>query len=224
MSEITQNLIFIFIAGIIVAGIFFFTGRAKKQKEAAFVKMAAEQGWLYQPLSDRLTRGFRLQAPNWSFETLAKFADREAGPGSVNVSYQTRWWTGEKSLPGRLAFIGPRTSAGNMNIPGAAMLMQMALPMMLGDQSSLAAGLTEVQAGSDALRQRYMLMAHDPADMSTLLSSTLERALLNWPTGSLPIIKQSPNGLSVEFHNYQTNKPADVQAIINLGKILLTRE
>ncbi|NTV36983.1 MAG: hypothetical protein HGA53_08520 [Anaerolineaceae bacterium] len=223
MSEITQNLIFILVAGIIVAGIFFFTGRAKKQKEAAFAKMAAEQGWMYQSLNDRLTRGFRLQASNWTFETLAKFADREAGPGSVNVSYQTRWWTGEKSLPGRLAFIGPRTSAGNMNIPGAAMLMQMALPMMLGDQSSLAAGLSEVQTGSDALRQRYMIMAHDPADMSNLLSDALERALLGWPAGSLPVIKQSPNGLLIEINNFEAKKPSDVQAVINLGKILQIR-
>jgi len=220
MSEITQNLIFILIAGIIVAGIFFFTGRSKKQKEAAIVKLAAEQGWMYQPLNDRLTRGFRLQAPNWTFETLASFADREAGPGSVNVSYQTRWWSGESALPGRLVFIGPRSTTAN--VPGAAMLMQMALPMMLGDQAPLAAGLVEVQAGSDALRQRFMLMAHDPEDLTSLLSSALERAMLSWPAGSLPIIKQSPNGLLIELHNYQANKPVDVQAIINLGKILLT--
>lgn len=180
--------------------------------------MAAEHGWLYEPIHERLTWGFRLKTSDWTFEALSRSSGKETSPGSTDISMSTTW---QAPRTGRTVLIGALQSNVNLGNMGA-ILTQQVLHLALGSQAD---GLTEIQPilginSQAALRQKYMLWAQEVSDCEKLLSPTVESALLNWK-GKEPLVKLTSSGLSIQIQGEHVKKPEKIIAIIQLGEALL---
>jgi hypothetical protein len=95
------------------------------------------------------------------------------------------------------------------------MLTRQSLQAALGADAD---GLGEVQAGSNAFRQKYMLWARSQAEIR--LDPALESALLRWKD-PLPLIQRTSQGVSVELRGIRLTKPADFLALVQLGELFL---
>ncbi len=216
MDDITLNLIVLAIFLLLGGGIFLLVRRQQAQKEQKIIRLAAERGWEYETLSEPLARGTSLKSPRWTFEAVSRSSGRQvdSASGSSNVSMLTTW---HANAPGSTLLIGPRTSRADLGSLGAALSRQV-LQLALGADAD---GLKEVQAGSSAFRERYMIWAQDPVQAETLLTNAaVESALLAW-RGKAPLIKRTSEGLTIELNGVHLKKTDEILTLVNLGELLL---
>ena len=211
MDDITLNLIVLAAAAFIAGAIFFFVRRSQLQKAQEIKQMAAERGWRYETLREPLAWGLRLTAPRWTLEAISRSSGKEAGPGSSDVSMQTTWFA---DSPGSPLLIGERQTQASLGEFGDLLVRQV-LQLALGAE---AEGLVEIQVGSPAFRQKYMLWAQNPDDVR--IPSALESVLLNWK-GQKPLIKRTSQGLMIELRGVHLRNPAELSALVQLGELLL---
>jgi hypothetical protein len=97
------------------------------------------------------------------------------------------------------------------------MLTRQVLQLALGANADR---LTEIHAGSETFRQKFMIWAQDPAEAEEILNPILEAALLNWK-GEKPLIKRTSGGLSIELRGVRLQKADDLRGLIRLGEMFL---
>ena len=211
MDDITLNLITL--AGFaLLGGLIFWLVRRKQAAEAQAVQnLAAEKGWKIETLREPLLWGERLISPRWSLEAISRSSGRESGPGSSDIAMQTIWHADQA---GSTLLIGERSSQANLGSFGE-MLQQQVLQQTLGAE---AEGVAETQLGSQTLRQKYMIWA--TPDSEIRISPRLETILLEWK-GVKPLIKRSPEGLTIELRGAHLKTASDLLRLIDLGETLL---
>jgi len=211
MDDITLNLLVIAVLAITGGLVFLIVRRKQAHTEQELRQLAAESGWKVESIREPLAWGLKITSPRWTLEALSRSSGRESGPGSSDVAMLTTW---HAPAPGSTLLIGPRASTANLGGMGE-MLTRQVLQLALGAD---ATGLTEIQAGSAAFQQKYMLWAQNPANAR--LSPNLETTLFNWK-GSQPLIKRTSEGLTIELRGVRLAKPAEIRALVALGEILL---
>lgn len=97
------------------------------------------------------------------------------------------------------------------------LLQRQILQLALG---AAAGGVREVHTGSAAFQQKYMRWAQNPGEIR--LSPALETALLNWKSVP-PLVKRTSEGLTIELRGARLSKPADLQALVQLGELFLRK-
>ncbi len=117
---------------------------------------------------------------------------------------------------GSTILIGERTSQANLGGIGD-MLTRQVLQLALGRDAD---GLTEIQAGSEAFRQKYMLWAQDRTEAERLLTPRLESVLLGWK-GKKPLIKRTSSSLTIELRGVRLQKAEAIFALVHLGGLFL---
>jgi len=211
MDDLTLNLI-VLSATFTAAGlIFFFVRRSQASNEKAIRQMALEKGWTVETLREPLAWGLRLTTRRWTLEALSRSSGKESGPGSSDISMQTTW---RADAPGLTLLIGERNSHADLGIFGD-MAMRQILQTALGKDAD---GLKEIQAGSEAFRQKFMLWAQNPDAFRP--TSAFESALLNWK-GPKPLIKRTSEGLTIELRGVHLKKIGEIGALVQLGEMLL---
>jgi hypothetical protein len=211
MDDITLNLIVLAVFALIGGLIFFLVRRKQAENGQKIIQMAAEHGWTYESIREPLTWGLRLKSPRWTLEAISRSSGKEAAPGSSDVAMSTTW---QADAPGSTLLIGERTSQASLGGFGDLIVRQV-LQLALGAD---AAGLAEVQAGSEAFRKAYMLWAQNPTEIP--LTSSIESALLAWK-GVKPLIKRTSEGLTIELRGVRLQKADEIYVIIQLGETLL---
>jgi hypothetical protein len=213
MDDITLNLIVLAVFALIGGSIFLLVRRRQAENEQNIIQVAAERGWKYESLREPLAWGLRLSSPRWTLEALSRSSGQEVASGSSDVAMSTTW---QAHAPGSTLLIGERTSQANLGGFGDMMVRQV-LQLALGAD---AADLTEIQAGSETFRKKYMLWAQDPVEAEKLLTPALESALLAWK-GEKPLIKRTSEGLTIELRGARLQKTDEILALVQLGELLL---
>jgi hypothetical protein len=213
MDDITLNLIVLAVFALIGGSIFLLVRRRQAENEQNIIQVAAERGWKYESLREPLAWGLRLSSPRWTLEALSRSSGQEVASGSSDVAMSTTW---QAHAPGSTLLIGERTSQANLGGFGDLMVRQV-LQLALGAD---AADLTEIQAGSETFRKKYMLWAQDPVEAEKLLTPALESALLAWK-GEKPLIKRTSEGLTIELRGARLQKTDEILALVQLGELLL---
>jgi hypothetical protein len=213
MDDITLNLIVLAVLALICGSIFLLVRRRQAENEQNIIQVAAERGWKYESLREPLAWGLRLSSPRWTLEALSRSSGQEVASGSSDVAMSTTW---QAHAPGSTLLIGERTSQANLGGFGDMMVRQV-LQLALGAD---AADLTEIQAGSETFRKKYMLWAQDPVEAEKLLTPALESALLAWK-GEKPLIKRTSEGLTIELRGARLQKTDEILALVQLGELLL---
>jgi len=213
MDDVTLNLITLVCFALLGAGIFLLVRRSQAENERRIAQMAAENGWTLEPIRAPLVWGLRLKSAGWTLEALSRSSGAASAPGSSNVEMSSTW---QADAPGSTLLIGPRGSRVDTGVMGD-MLTRQVLRMALGMDAD---GLTEVQAGSAALRQEYMLWAQQPAELEGLLTPAVESALLAWK-GAPVLVKRTSGGLVIELRGVRLQKAAELRSIIQLGELIL---
>jgi hypothetical protein len=213
MDDITLNLVALAFLAVLGGGIFLLVRRSQAVNEQKIRQMAAENGWKYISIREPLAWGLRLTCAQWTFEALSRSTGQETAPGSSDVVMTSCW---QADVPGRALLIGPRTSNANLGSLGEVLVRQV-LQQYLGAE---AGGLNEVQTGSPSLREKYMVWAHDPAEMDRLLSQILEKDLLAWK-GQPFLIKRLSGKLSIELRGVRLQKADEIRSLIHLGELFL---
>ncbi len=211
MDDITLNLLVIAVLAILGGLVFLLVRRKQAKNEQELRQLAAERGWQYESVREPLAWGLKLTSPRWTLEALSRSSGRESGPGSSDVAMLTTW---HAPAPGSTFLLGPRTSTANLGGMGE-MLQQQVLQLALGADAN---GLSEIQAGSAAFQQKYMLWAQHPETVR--LSPALESALLAWK-GVQPVIKRTSAGLTIELRGVRLANPAELRALVELGEQIL---
>ncbi len=212
MDDITLNLIVIAVFALIGGLIFFLVRRKQTENEQKIVQMAAEHGWTYESIREPLAWGLRLKSPHWILESISRSSGKETGPGSSDVTMSTTW---HADAAGSTLLIGERKSQSNLGGFGEILTRQV-LQLALGAD---AAGLTEIQAGSETFRENYMLWAQETAETGQLLTPAIESSLLAWK-GEKPLIKRTSAGLTIELRGVRLQKADEINTIIQLGEAL----
>jgi len=127
------------------------------------------------------------------------------------VAMQTTW---SADAPGSTLLIGERLSEANWGGLGD-MLVDKIMQAALGAD---AEGLAEVQAGSEAFQQKYLVWAQKPDEVQ--LPSALQAILLNWK-GQKPLIKRTSKGLTIELRGVHLSNPAEISALVQLGEMFI---
>lgn len=210
MDDLTLNLIMITLFALVGGGIWVLVRTNQAQNAQQIARMAAQHGWTVTPIREPLAWGLRLSSARWTLEAISRSSGKETAPGSTDTSMHTVW---QSNAPGSLVLIGPRTSQVNLGALGEALTRQV-LQMALGAEAN---GLNEVQLGSEAFQQKYILLAQNAAEAKTWLNAELEAALLNWQGAPL-LIKRTSTGLSLELRGVRLQKPADLLALAALGE------
>ncbi len=211
MDDFTLNLIVLAGAVLLAGLIFFLVRRSQARKEQEVMRMALEKGWKYEALREPLAWGLRLTATRWTLEAISRSSGKEAGPGSSDVSMQTTWYA---AVPGSTLLIGERQSQVDLGGFGELLTRQV-LERALGAD---AEGLNEIEVGSKAFHQKFMVWAQNPNDVR--LSSAFQSILLNWK-GHKPLIKRTSKGITVELRGVHLRAPAEINALVQLGELLL---
>lgn len=214
MDEITMNLVVLAATLALIAAVFWWTRRRQANQESALRRLAAERGWQYQTVRGPLHWGFRMTAPRWTLEALSHSADREAGPGSINIAQTTRWQAQCAGVP---VLIGPRLTAAGA---GGEIGQWLAGQIVAREMGSEAAGLKEIEGLNGVVYQRYSLWARSPADLEPLLIPQVVSILLNW-SGKEPVIRRVAGTLQIEIQGERYTQVEKLNTIVQLGEALL---
>ena len=213
MDDITLNLIALAFFVLLGSAVFLLVRRGQAKKEQQILQMASENGWTVKTIREPLVWGLRLTSASWTLQALSRSSGTDSATGSPNVEMSTIW---RAPVPGSTLLIGPRSSQANLGGMGE-MLTRKVLELALG---AGAEGLKEVQAGSESLRQKYMLWAQEPVELESLLTPAVENALLTWKSEPL-IIKRTADDLSIELRGVRLQKADELRAMLQLGELLL---
>ena len=161
MDNISLNLIVLAVLAAIGGSLFMLVRQKKAENEQKIVRLAGEQGWRYESIREPLAWGIRLASAQWTLEAISRSSGQETGAGSSDIGMSTIW---HADAHGSTILIGERTSQANLGGIGD-MLTRQVLQLALGRDAD---GLTEIQAGSEAFRQKYMLWAQDRTEAERL--------------------------------------------------------
>jgi hypothetical protein len=211
MDDITLNLIALAFFVLLGGTVFLLVRRRKAKTEQQILQMAAENGCTVETIREPLTWGLRLASANWTLQALSRSNGTDSASGASNVEMSTIW---RAPVPGSTLLIGPRSSQANLGGMGE-MLTRKVLELALG---AGAEGLKEVQAGSESLRQKYMLWAQEPVELENLLTPAFENALLTWKSEPV-FIKRTAGELSIELRGVRLQKADELRAMLQLGEL-----
>ena len=221
MNDLTSGLLVVAGTGLIVGLIFFLVARHNRKREAALRNLASLNGWAFEPISERLTKGIRLRKGEWMIESITTTTSAPSSDsGSSNVSSLTRWFSDAARMPDGIVLIGlrqPEIGLGNIS----TFLVQAALGMVIGDEAKNAEGIQPVELGSLDLMNRFMVWTNREEAAKKLLDQSVENALINLPKTLQPVVKYSPSGLEVKFVGVRLYKEEDLYALVKLGAALL---
>lgn len=220
MGEYLVSIIVIVLTAVVIGVIFFLVNRQKKQRDALIQQLAARQGWTYQKVNSTRQDGFMLRGDGWFFESLATSSGVSSQSGSSDVSYSNRWVSDRRTSPAGMVLIGPKLPSVNLGGLGNFMLQQ-ALKVMLGDEAGEAAGLTEVEVGRSALRERFSVWAASTSAAEDVLTFEVENALLIWKLKEKPVIRVSTRGTEIKLKDGRIQDPGDITEVIRLGEAFL---
>ena len=224
MDDMMLNLVVLAVTGAFIAALFLFLASRKRRKQVHFEQFAAEHGWRVQRLDAPLVAGYLLTNQSgqiaWSLETKAVASSRESGPGSSEVSHQTRWWCADLPEQSRNVVVGPRLGGTSLKTLGGfgGSLLNMGLRAMLGDDAAWVSELAPVDIADKTLSERALCLANDPEDARRLLSPEATRALLALSAKIKPVIQLHAGVLEIRLNGVQLDDdPNDLAALIGLG-------
>ncbi len=212
MNEILLHVSVIAAVGLCVALIFWLVRRRQAARLREVQALADRRGWRLEPFREPLAWGLRLHGPGWTLEASSRSHGLEHAPGSVDVAMCTRW---RASIGGSRLLIGARRPGVDPAALGGG-LGAGVLELLVGPE---VAGLRAVEAGSAALRQRFLLWAESTADLEELLAPELQAALLAW-SGPSPLIRRDREGLEIELAGAHLSDASALDALASLGEAL----
>ncbi|MHB8135479.1 MAG: hypothetical protein ACYDH1_14810 [Anaerolineaceae bacterium] len=211
MQDLFTSFFVILITILMITAIFAFIKLNQDKKEKLIRNLVDSRGWKYQKIHQGSANGYSLQFHNWSLEVIT------SSEGIPNANGHSLWWAANTHPEKGILLIGPKPAKNNLgNVNG--LLMQKAATLFLGE---MAEGLKEVSIGSNIFDQKYMLLSNSDSTAKELITTTLERELIEWPVKLLPIIKVLPERISIEIPGYHIQRPEEIEAIIHIGEILL---
>ena len=219
MEDITTSLYIIVFTIIVIITIFAITKYSKSKKTEKIKKLATTKGWEYTPIREPLSWGFRLATHRWDLESVAQSNSATSDEKSSNIVHATRWF-GKNSTneEGFVLFIGPRPK-NNLSGDLTQSLIQMAVSIYLGEHVS---GIREISVKSSKLSDQYLILSNNDQLTTDLLSTPMQRALMQWPGKVLPLIKVLNNEISIEIKDVKVEKPEEIESIIFMGETLLS--
>jgi len=212
MNDVISGIVVAAVTAIGVAGIFFWTGRAKKKRIAALRELCGQRGWTYRHDSGSLHHGHRIEGDGWAFEAVSRSGGRETAPGSSDWEHASQW-SAEGVDPGRSTYILGSRPGGMMDVSRLPLSL---LSRFLGDE---IAGLQPIDAGG-ALAEKFLLFAPAGIGMRKLLPARSEELLRLWPAGVRLVVRSSPARLWLQVADKRLEKPEDVLRLIELGESL----
>lgn len=216
MDDILLNFIVIPFFVVLIIVIVWLVRRKQVTSEQDLRHLAEANGWGFESIREPLAWGTRFKTTQWTLEALSKSLGNEGEPSSSTIAMTTLW---QADAPGSTFLIGSRTSSADLGEWGGSLMRQI-LAHALGPYAD---GLIEVQAGSEAFRQRYMVWAQEPRVVERLITPTLESALLKWSADQL-LVKRTPQELSILLNGVHLKKPQEIGALVRTGELLLTQE
>jgi len=208
MDELTLTLVSITFFGLIIGGIFLLVHRSQTKNEQGIIQFASENGWIYESIREPLIWGLSLKSAQWTLEAVSRSSGSDTEPDMT-----TTW---HAKIPGSTLLIGPRSSQMDAGRFGNVLIHQV-FQLALGAEAD---GLTEVQTGSKTFRQKYMLWARNPAEVTGLLTADFESTLLNWK-GTPPLIKRTSHGLEIKIRGARLKKMEEIRALTSIGNMLI---
>jgi len=219
MSDLYSGLIVIVIVGVIIGLIFILVAAQKKKRVEALRTLASMNGWIYEPVEETLSSGWRLSKGEWMIEALNQ-TTKNTSENSTTVTSQTLWTSKSARLADGIVLIGPHQPEINFGGMGE-MMIQMALRLMIGSEADIAVGIQRVELGSLELMARYMVWTNREETAKKLVDDQLENALRAWPLKMPPVIKFSPKGLEIKVQGSRLAGEQDLLALVKLGNTLL---
>lgn len=215
------------------AGIFLLARQHEKRRTARLLAEAAARGWECVRFKEGRVSGYRLRGTTrgvgWELESSSTTSATNSSAATRSApSQRTRWQSAGAALAEGLVLIGPRSGAGGAVIPDleslgglAGMVVRKALEWMLGEDAERLSGLREVSLGSGALREHYMVWAHDERAARRLFTFEVERALTAWPAQRPLVVKLNPRGIQLEVWGAQLLDAATLEQLVELGARLV---
>lgn len=226
MDDITVSLIVVAVTGIGVIALFVFLGWKKKAGRLRLEQAAMQNGWALEKIDRPMVSGYRLSGTTlegrWILETFVKSSATESGPGSSSMSRMTTWTCdGVQSQMGTYVF-GPAMGQVPMinSTSLGSMVLQAIFKLILGEDSSWAANLKQVDISDTGLGKRFLAFTDREEGLSLLLTPQVEKALSMLPAKMAPVIILSSRGLSLRFINQQYLAPEELMHILNAGRVL----
>jgi len=213
MNDIILNLL-VFTGFLVIAGIIFFlVFQHQKRENQKLNQLTQQKGWQIEHIQEPLAKGIKIIAPEWTLEAVSRSSGTEAGPGSTDMEQKTTWYA---NRPGSTILIGAKTSQVDLGMAGE-MLLKQVMQSALGKD---ATGIEEVQIGSSAFQKQFMVWAQDIDEADKLLTPSVQSALLNWKK-TLPLIKRTSSGITIELKGTHLRKPDEITALVHLGELFL---
>lgn len=221
MEDLGSSFIVIAVTVVLVGLIFWLVSAQKRKREASLRSLASMNGWIYEPIKDRTSSGYRLRKGDWVIEAVNQSNTNSSdNSSSTTVTSLTRWFTESVKMSDGIVLIGPRMP--DVNLAGIGeMMRQAALRVLIGAEAENAAGIQQEELGSLELMKRYMIWTNRVETANKLLESPVENALIHWPLKLVPLIKYSPSGLEIKIQGARLYKDADIIALVKLGNLLI---
>jgi hypothetical protein len=218
MDDITTSLIVVFFTGIIVAGIFYFTNKVKKERSAAIESLAVRKGWLYQPIRERLAWGVHLNGTNWELIAESRSVGQVGDSGSSNIEQSTIWKMTSAEPLTRNFLIGPRLT-GNASVPISVL---QTVGGLFGGEAAQIAGMTEIDLSIPEFHKKFIILGNNNLDSVTLRMSPIPRLLLEWPGKIYPVIIASGNSIKISVNGHRMDQPHEIERMVLLGEAIET--
>lgn len=220
MGDILVSLVVIAVTAVVVVLIFVLVARARSQKMAKLSQMAAERGWKFTPIKERLSGGFQFRSDRWTYSALSESIGIESDSGSSNIRLTTRWVANQPNPLSGFTMIGPRQNVSAAGTLGE-MLLQKAFATFLGEDAARYGSIKEFTGDYDHLFARWMFWTNDPVEVKKILQPELVRYMEKWAGKKLPVIKLSSDGIRIEFAGEKLEKPEEIASVIGLGEVFL---
>lgn len=220
MSDLLSGMLVIAGTGIVLGVLFWYLHKKKQAMETGIQVLAAQQGWVYEKIDDRLSTGYRLTKPGWVFEAVKTSTGSNNNSGSSEFSEYSRWWTDQVRFSPGILLIGPKQPEIDLGGIGD-MVKQAALRLMIGKEADDALGVEEVLIGRISLREYYSIYTNQEENAKNILTMEVEDALLRYPNKLKPVVKVNPSGLELKLHAQMLQKTEEINAFIAIGEAFL---
>jgi len=216
MEDLLISLYVIAVTMIVIIVIFVLTKKSKYKKEVLIKQCAESKGWEYSEIRETNAWGTILETPDWRFEIISRSHDSNTDHSS-DIDQKTRWISKNlKRKTENFIIIGPR-STGKLTEKSDHFLIQKAASYFLREDSN---NVHEISMPLREFNQKYMVLTNQVSFASSLISSALQRELLQWDGKKFPVIKVNKHGISIEIDGVCIDKIDKISDLINMGEIL----